>query len=174
MREQEIPADTVTCTRCGWVSYAVTREHAEQHVARHNAMRLEHPENEKFWPTPTSLDRYRCLGCGGWGPYRPARPGAARRGRPSTPLSWTRSEKGPRIAPGALSDSGAGCSYDEDRASLESGIGWGKSHSHSGHVLGSLQELSVIEASQALAALWRHRKQVRPGLRAEILGSAEA
>lgn len=66
------------------------------------------------------------------------------------------------------------CSFDEDRASLENGIGWGKSHSHSGHVLGSLQELSVIEASQALAAVWRHRRQVRPDLRERIFGSAEA
>lgn len=66
------------------------------------------------------------------------------------------------------------CSYDEDRASLENGIGWGRSHSHTGHVLGSLRELSVIEASQALAAVWRHRKQVRPELREQIFGSVVA
>lgn len=66
------------------------------------------------------------------------------------------------------------CSHDEDRASLENGVGWGKSHSHAGHVLGSLSELSVIEASQALAAVWRHRRQVSPELRERIFGSAEA
>lgn len=66
------------------------------------------------------------------------------------------------------------CSYDEDRASLDNNIGWGRSHSHAGHVLGSLPELSVIEASQALAAVWRHRKQVRTELREQIFGTAEA
>lgn len=66
------------------------------------------------------------------------------------------------------------CSYDEDRASLDNCVGWGKSHSHAGHVLGSLCDLSVIEASQALAAVWRHRKQVRPELREQIFGTAEA
>ncbi|MFC6048709.1 hypothetical protein ACFPYM_12800, partial [Methylobacterium hispanicum] len=66
------------------------------------------------------------------------------------------------------------CEMDQDRESLRNGYGWGKSHSHAGHVLGGLQELSVIEASQALAAVWRHRKQVRPELRQAIFGSAEA
>ncbi len=66
------------------------------------------------------------------------------------------------------------CSYDEDRATLDNGYGWGRSHSHAGHVLGALSELSAIEASQALAAVWRHRKQVRPELRERCFGSAEA
>ena len=63
---------------------------------------------------------------------------------------------------------------DGDRASVRNGYGWGKSHSHVGHTLAGLKELSIIEASQALAAVWRHRKQVRPELRAEIFGTAEA
>lgn len=65
-------------------------------------------------------------------------------------------------------------SHDEDRATVENSIGWGKSHSHAGHVLAGLTELSVVEASQALAAVHRHRRQLPPELRAEIFGSAEA
>jgi hypothetical protein len=63
---------------------------------------------------------------------------------------------------------------DADRASVRNGYGWGKSHSHVGHTLAGLRELSVIEASQALAAVWRHRKQVRADLRERCFGSAEA
>ena len=66
------------------------------------------------------------------------------------------------------------CGFDEDRASIRNDHGWGKSHSHAGHALGSLSELSVIEASQALAAVHRHRKQLRPALREACFGSAEA
>ncbi|MBE7203564.1 MAG: hypothetical protein INR70_38010 [Parafilimonas terrae] len=63
---------------------------------------------------------------------------------------------------------------DEDRATLDNGYGWGRSHSHAGHVLANLPELSIIEASQGLAAVWRHRKQLRPEIRQSIFGSAEA
>ncbi|SFU35571.1 hypothetical protein SAMN02799631_00319 [Methylobacterium sp. 174MFSha1.1] len=62
-------------------------------------------------------------------------------------------------------------SHDEDFATLENGVGWGKSHSHAGHVLAGMTEFTVIEASQGLAAVWRHRKQLRPDLRAAIFGS---
>ncbi len=87
---------------------------------------------------------------------------------------WVARAQDPAVREAVLTAVQILCSYDEDRASLENGIGWGKSHSHAGHVLGSLQELSVIEASQALSAVYRHRKQVRPELRARIFGSAEA
>lgn len=63
---------------------------------------------------------------------------------------------------------------DEDRATLDNGFGWGRSHSHAGHVLSNLPELSIIEASQGLAAVWRHRRQLRPEIRQAIFGSAEA
>lgn len=66
------------------------------------------------------------------------------------------------------------CEMDEDRATLDNGYGWGRSHSHAGHVLANLPELSIIEASQGLAAVWRHRKQLRPEIRQSIFGSAEA
>jgi hypothetical protein len=87
---------------------------------------------------------------------------------------WVARAQDPSVREAVLTAVQILCSYDEDRASLDNGIGWGKSHSHAGHVLGSLQELSVIEASQALAAVWRHRKQVRPDLRERCFGSAEA
>lgn len=87
---------------------------------------------------------------------------------------WVARAQDPDVRAAVLTAVQILCSYDQDRASLENGIGWGKSHSHAGHVLGSLTELSVIEASQALAAVWRHRKQVRPDLRERIFGSAEA
>lgn len=74
-RETEIPDDTVTCVSCGWVSYSVTREHAEEHVARHNARRAIDLEALRHWPRPMSIREYACRGCGGWGPYRPARQG---------------------------------------------------------------------------------------------------
>lgn len=75
MPKADTAPEAVTCIRCGRIGFAVSRAEAEMHVARHNAMRLEPPDNARFWPTPTSLDSYRCLGCGSWGPYRPARPG---------------------------------------------------------------------------------------------------
>jgi len=74
-RETEIPSDTVTCEACGWVSYSVTRQHAEERVARHNARRAIDSSALRHWPTPMSIQKYACRGCGGWGPYRPARQG---------------------------------------------------------------------------------------------------
>lgn len=65
-------------------------------------------------------------------------------------------------------------SHDEDFATLENGVGWGKSHSHAGHILSAMTEYSVIEASQGLAAVWRHRKQLQPALRQRVFGSEEA
>ncbi len=87
---------------------------------------------------------------------------------------WVARAQDPDVRAAALTAVQILCSYDEDRATLDNGYGWGRSHTHSGHVLGSLQELLVIEASQALAAVWRHRKQVRPELRERSFGSAEA
>lgn len=85
-REQEIPSDTVTCLRCGWVSYAVTKAHAEAHVERHNAFRLADPARLKHWPTPASVEEYRCRGCGQWGPYRKARQGDCPTGATINPV----------------------------------------------------------------------------------------
>lgn len=59
---------------------------------------------------------------------------------------------------------------DRDMASLENGVGWSKAHTHAGHVLAGLPELSQIEATHALAAVWRHRRQLRPELLRRIFG----
>ncbi|MFH6786609.1 hypothetical protein [Methylobacterium sp. MA0201] len=59
---------------------------------------------------------------------------------------------------------------DTDMASLDNGVGWGRSHTHAGHVLAGLPELSVIEATNALSAVWRHRRQLRPELLRRIYG----
>lgn len=86
MPEADAAPNAVTCTRCGRVGFAVSRAEAEQRIARHNRMRLESPENSRFWPNPTSLERYRCRGCGGWGPYRSARTGDCPSGATINPV----------------------------------------------------------------------------------------
>ncbi|SFE91991.1 hypothetical protein [Methylobacterium sp. yr596] len=63
---------------------------------------------------------------------------------------------------------------DRDMASIENGVGWSKAHTHTGHVLAALPELSVIEACHALAAVWRHRRQVKPELLRRIYGTENA
>lgn len=73
--EQEIPEDFVTCLRCGWVSYAVTKANAEAHTVKHNAMREADPAAMRWWPNSATIETYRCRGCGQWGPYRKAKPG---------------------------------------------------------------------------------------------------
>jgi hypothetical protein len=74
-RETEIPDDAVTCLRCRRVSVAVTKAAAEAHIERHNRRRESDPEAMRWWPKPATLDGYRCLGCGTWGPYRKAKAG---------------------------------------------------------------------------------------------------
>ncbi|GJD97490.1 hypothetical protein [Methylobacterium iners] len=61
-------------------------------------------------------------------------------------------------------------SLDEDRATVQNDAGWGKSHSHAGHVLAAERELNVIQASHALAAVWRHRRQIPEALRLGCFG----
>ncbi|MCF4127892.1 hypothetical protein [Methylobacterium sp. SyP6R] len=63
---------------------------------------------------------------------------------------------------------------DRDMATLDNAQGWGRSHTHAGHVLAGLPELSVIEATNALAAVWRHRRQLQPALRQRVFGSEKA
>ncbi|WP_279356766.1 hypothetical protein [Methylobacterium indicum] len=63
---------------------------------------------------------------------------------------------------------------DRDMATLDNAQGWGRSHTHAGHVLASLPQLSIIEATNALAAVWRHRKQLQPALRQRVVGSEKA
>jgi hypothetical protein len=56
------PERTVRCA-CGWVSLAVSRADALDEVALIRAARPD---------STVSLADYRCLGCGGSGPYAPA------------------------------------------------------------------------------------------------------
>ncbi|GJD87189.1 hypothetical protein BHAOGJBA_0689 [Methylobacterium hispanicum] len=60
---------------------------------------------------------------------------------------------------------------DEDQASVRNRSGWGQSHSRLGHVLAGLETLSVVEASHALAAVHRHRRQLPPDFRRAVFGT---
>ncbi|MCJ2048802.1 hypothetical protein [Methylobacterium sp. J-070] len=86
MPENEIPTDTVTCLACGWVSYAISRSQAEANVERFNRFRAEDPSRLRYWPNPKAIGSYRCMGCSGWGPYRPAREGDCPRGATINPV----------------------------------------------------------------------------------------
>lgn len=101
---------------------------------------------------------------------------AAVRARVATDAShdWLERARDPEVRRAVHQATQILCEMDQDRASVRNGYGWGKSHSHAGHVLGGLKELSVIEASQALAAVYRHRKQLRPEIRHACFGSPEA
>ncbi|SFT30417.1 hypothetical protein [Methylobacterium sp. yr668] len=60
---------------------------------------------------------------------------------------------------------------DGDQATIRNSSGWGQSHSRIGHVLAGLDTLTVIEASHALAAVHRHRRQLPTELRLTIFGT---
>lgn len=66
----------VACIRCNWVSYAVTRDHAERQVKELNEYfnTLGPKEKESFGNKPASLSNYRCMFCSGssFRPYDPA------------------------------------------------------------------------------------------------------
>lgn len=60
---------------------------------------------------------------------------------------------------------------DEDHATVENSVGWSKAHSHSGHVLSCLDALDQTQASQALRAVYAHRRQLPRELREAVLGT---
>lgn len=62
---------------CGWVSVARTKAQVEDEVARFNEYYYSLPtwQRETYWSAPSSVDNYRCLSCGGRGPYRSYREG---------------------------------------------------------------------------------------------------
>ena len=64
----------VTCVRCGRVSRGKTRAEAENQVAESNSWIDSLPADEQLRHTRSSLDMYRCLGCGGTR-FRPAQDG---------------------------------------------------------------------------------------------------
>jgi hypothetical protein len=56
----------VTCDDCSRVSFAVTREYAEDEVRRFNAYyETLDSETQSHFGGPSSLDNYVCLSCGG-------------------------------------------------------------------------------------------------------------
>lgn len=59
---------------------------------------------------------------------------------------------------------------DRDQAALRNAAGWGQSHSRVGHVLAAMPELGVAEASHALAAVHRHRRQLPRDLKVALFG----
>ncbi|MCJ2078113.1 hypothetical protein MKK68_21110 [Methylobacterium sp. E-016] len=57
---------------------------------------------------------------------------------------------------------------DQDHAAHRNGIGWSAAHSHVGHVLASLEVLDQAQAAHALQAVYPHRRQLTPELRARV------
>lgn len=60
---------------------------------------------------------------------------------------------------------------DQDHAAVRNRVGWSAAHSHVGHVLASLEVLNQAQAAHALQAVWPHRRQLTPELRARIFGT---
>lgn len=55
----------VTCTRCSWVSFAVTKAHAENEVKKFNEYYHTLSErDQQSYRGPSSLDTYTCQVCG--------------------------------------------------------------------------------------------------------------
>lgn len=54
----------VTCRKCGWISYAVSKKEAEEDIASFNALYYSlDDEGKARFNGPASLDGYRCR-CG--------------------------------------------------------------------------------------------------------------
>lgn len=58
--------------------------------------------------------------------------------------------------------------YDSDRATIENGLGWGRTTTVLGHVLAGMEELSEAQATHALRILRIHRRQLPPALDAAV------
>lgn len=73
-RDREIGPGEVTCTACGWVSYAVTRDEAESEVVRMRAyLATLSPTDRRGWSEEgPSVSKYVCQNCAG-STFRPAR-----------------------------------------------------------------------------------------------------
>lgn len=71
-RKVEMNPDNVTCNKCGWVSFAVSREFAEAEIAKFNAYydALSLQDKASYGGRST-LASYACLRCGG-SDFRPA------------------------------------------------------------------------------------------------------
>ena len=67
MKPNEVRMALVTCTKCGWVHSAVSREHAENEVAKFNEWFEKQPQETKdlFGGKPASVREYEgCMICG--------------------------------------------------------------------------------------------------------------
>lgn len=64
----------VTCTRCGRVGRAISRDEAGRQVAETNAYIDSLPLSERSRHTRATLEMYRCVGCGGT-EFRPSEAG---------------------------------------------------------------------------------------------------
>ena len=86
---REVGPDEVTCTSCGWVSFAVTRAEAEIEVTRMNAyLATPSPAVRRGWsPEGASVEKYVCLNCGG-STFRPALPEDCPDGATTNPVIW--------------------------------------------------------------------------------------
>lgn len=74
-RQRVMHPTSVTCLRCGWVSFAVTRAEAAREIAEFNAYYDSLSDREKArYGGPSSLDQYTCLQCDG-SEFREARDG---------------------------------------------------------------------------------------------------
>lgn len=87
-RERVVGPGEVTCTSCGWVSYAVTRAEAEDEVARMNTYlaTLSDAERRGWAPEGATLASYVCQ-CSG-ADFRPALPEDCPDGVTTNPVVW--------------------------------------------------------------------------------------
>lgn len=85
--------------------------------------------------------------------------------------AWWERAADPVVRAAALSACRVLSALDEDHASIENSVRWSKTHSHSGHVLSGLDALDQTQASQALRAVYAHRRQLPRELREAVLGA---
>lgn len=68
---------TVTCNKCNWVSFAVTRQEAEQQIATFNKYfetLSKQQQQDYYGGKGSSIDNYTCLYCNG-SDFRPSQDG---------------------------------------------------------------------------------------------------
>ncbi|MCH6206377.1 hypothetical protein L3V16_21365 [Brucella ciceri] len=88
LRVREPVPDEVTCLKCGWVSFAITRAAALKEIEKFNDWYRNQPSDVKArYGHESSLEQYRCLRCQGT-EFRPASPGDAPRGVTLNPVVW--------------------------------------------------------------------------------------
>lgn len=87
-RVHEPSPEEVTCLKCGWVSFAVTKADALKEIEKFNGWYRKQPEDVKArYGQESSLDQYRCLRCKGT-EFRRSKPGDAPRGVTLNPVVW--------------------------------------------------------------------------------------